>query len=159
MAIELVREHPFVEGAKLIATSTEFLVLSKNFAKACDFATRYAQVEASLPPRTVRQIRVSPAHAHKDHTDAAKCFLKADMLNGAPVQLDRCGCREDLDDIVSVIHKCNDDDNIVNLVLDNIEAVSERGQKQAVEADAVPDVPGRSRSVAVCVAALALRTQ
>jgi len=148
-AIELVREQPFVEGAKLIAaftlekrdiaTSIEFLVLSKDFAKAFDFATSYDQMDAyqDLLDRDVhghreqyREMAEWHLRTNNDHASAAQSFLKADMLDEALMNWLEAGAEEHLDDIVSVIRECNDDENIVNLVLDHIDAAAENSNAQ-----------------------------
>ena len=163
-AIELVREQPFVEGAKLIAaftlserdmaTSVKFLRLSKNFEglRPGDELPADGRVPGAArrarPPRAVLEHgRVAPVHAQRPRERrAVQCFLKADMLDEALLNWLEAGTEQHLDDIVAVIRECNDDENMMNLVLDHIDAVGERAQaRAAVEADAVPAVPGGGR--------------
>ena len=145
-AISVVRTDPFVEGAKLIAaftankrdiaTAIEFLVLSRNFTKALEFATSYNEMEiyCDFLDRNNESAQFQNVAANyvaaNDHQKAARCFLKAQMFEEALLHFLEDGCARNLDDILSVIRQSQRSDDgegggkLIDIVLDHIECAA-----------------------------------
>jgi len=148
-AISVVRADPFVEGAKLIATFTlnkrdmatsiEFLVLSRNFKTALDFATSYNEMDTYCDLldqtnqfaqfRNVAEFFVT----HGDHQNAAKSFLKASMFEDALLHFLEDGVVNNLDDVLALIRECNDDDKLIDIVLDHMQSCQRDANREQID--------------------------
>ena len=148
-AINVVRDDPFVEGAKLIATFTlnkrdiatsiEFLVMSRNFKKALEFATSYNEMDIYCDFldqnhefaefQNIAEFYVTA----NDHQSAAKCFLKASLFEDALLHFIEDGIVRNLDDILGVIRECNDDDKLIDIVLDHIQSTDSDVNKEEID--------------------------